>query len=461
MTETFKVNEIKVNSIVLINNNGSLSNDITDLVSEIDIFESVYTNAIVGSIKIIDSNDLIQFFPMIGKEYLSFDFLLPGLDDSMNWALADLQVYKISDRQFLTDKVQTYTLWFTTGEAITNTETRVVKSWKGKTVDVIINDIFRNSLGSSKTLNIPNKPTGYQSYVSPAWYPFKVINYLCENRTIDSHNLADYVFFENITPDAKSTQFNFVALSALTKQNPVATFTYQIANLPDSKGNNYIKPFNIEKIIIENDINTIKLREKGLYNQTVMYYDPLRKRVVTSKLNYRDIYLETSEYKLGKNSPVINEGFTPGLTEFFMVNEFPLKSSSDKGINTIKNVIVDSKPKRNDEEYISENGETEYSTMTEKVFSRRKVLMNEFDMFKVTLHGVSGNYFLYTVGRVVKFDKPHIVNNRDSVAESMGTNEDILLSGNYLITRNRHRITKERGNFQYKNYIEISKNSFI
>lgn len=311
---------------------------------------------------------------------------------------------------------------------------------------------------TDKKLNISTKTLGNQTYIAPAWRPLEVINWLTENRAINKNNLADYMFFESFSSDAKKTEFNFLSLSELTKQSPVAKFTYEPMNISQEKPT--LKLSNVESISIQKDLDSLRLKLKGLYNQTNIYFDPVRKKYVTEKIKYKDIYDKTSEYKFGKISPILDEDFDPGVTSFIMVNEFPISISANKGINNIITKSVEKKPKQMDEEYMRKNGNSENSYMLEKVLKIRAVLMTEFEMFKVNLEGVSGNYLKYGVGKVVEFEKPHIVNNRDVTFESTGTLQDTLLSGNYLITKIRHVIRRTQGNFEYKNYIEISKNSF-
>jgi hypothetical protein len=461
MADSFRLNTIVMNSVWLSNYNSSSEVQIADMVTEINIFESIYSNIIVGNITIVDSNDLIQFFPIIGKESIIIDMVLPGEDANNNWVIENFQIYKISDRKIESDKVQHYTLWFASPEYIVNSKTRVTKSWNNKTIDQIVQDIFDKNLKytNDKKLNIPTKTLGNQTYIAPAWRPLEVINWLCENRTINQNNLADYMFFETFTEDYKDTQYNFVSLSELTKKNPVAKFTYEPMNL--YSGKNKLKLHNVEDISFQRDIDTLRLNLKGLYNQVLIYYDPVRKKTVTEKISYKDIFEKTSDYKFGKLTPILDSDFTPDVTSVLMVNEFPINISSNKGINNIITKSVEKTPKRIDEEYIKKNGSSENSYMVEKIKKIRDVLMAEFEMFKVNLNGVSGNYRIYGVGKVVEFEKPHIVNNRDEVFKETGAINDTLLSGNYLITKLRHRIVRLESKFEYKNYIEISKNSFI
>lgn len=460
-SESFRLNTIHINSVFITNYNGSTSQNLIDMVLELNIFESIYSNIIVGTITLIDSNDLMQFLPIIGKESISIDCILPGEDESNNWIIENFQIYKVSDRKIQSDKVQHYTLWFCSPEFIINSKTRVTKSWNNKTVDQIVKDIFDNNLkyNSDKKLNIPTKTLGNQTYISPAWRPLEVINWLCENRSINNNNLADYMFFESFTSDYKDTQFNFVSISELTQQSPVAKFTYEPMNLVSNIDK--LKLHNVEDISFQKDIDTLRLKLNGLYNQTIIYYDPIRKKTVTEKIKYKDIFEKTSQFKFGNLTPILDEDFTPDVTSVLMVNEFPISVSANKGINDIIIKSVEKSPKRIDEEYIKKNGVSENSYMLEKILKIRNVLMTEFEMFKVNLNGVSGNYKLYGVGKVVEFEKPNIVNNRDKTFQDTGNVNDSLLSGNYLITKIRHKIVRTNSNFEYKNYIEISKNSFI
>ena len=149
MSESFISKTAKVNSITLINHSNK-ELDITNLVIDINIYESIYTNTISGTIDIIDSNQLINFFPIVGEEHVSIDINLPGNDDNENFIFKDFRIYKISDRNIRNDKIESYKLHFISKESLENIQNKLCKAWQGEVTSVMIKDIFK-TLNSSKT----------------------------------------------------------------------------------------------------------------------------------------------------------------------------------------------------------------------------------------------------------------------------------------------------------------------
>ena len=83
---SFISNTLRVNHIILTNFQGQTL-DITNLILGVDIYENIYANALTGTIDVIDSNDLVEFFPIIGEETIHIDIILPGFSDDSNFIL--------------------------------------------------------------------------------------------------------------------------------------------------------------------------------------------------------------------------------------------------------------------------------------------------------------------------------------------------------------------------------------
>ncbi len=66
---------------------------IKNLVQELNIYESIYKNALTGSIVIIDAQNLIAKLEIQGLERISFKLSTPGANNTRDmWMLAKLQV---------------------------------------------------------------------------------------------------------------------------------------------------------------------------------------------------------------------------------------------------------------------------------------------------------------------------------------------------------------------------------
>lgn len=456
---SFIPNTIIVNSIILQSHKKELI-DITDLVAELNIFESIYQNTISGSIEVLDSNDLIQLLPIIGEEQLHLDLVMPG-DDALNGIKLIFSVYRIADRIIRNDKLQSYTLWFTSAETLTNLEQRVSKSWQNVPINKIVSDVMNKYIKTNKSFTNLEPTSGITSYVAPAINPFRVINHLASTRSINKDRLADFVFFENLT--SQGSQFNFASLGRLLQQTPITNITYHPVNLT---GKEKVFPLNVDELEFKKSIDTLESRAAGLYNQSIVFYDHLRKKYVVSKTNHADIFADLKQFHADSDnsSPIYSQNAKNPM-EFFKlvyVDQFPT-SVSDTSISNLYSKISESEAKRNQNSYISSSGDTSElnsSMLRDKVIARRAVLLQEFENNKIYLKNLSGN-LAYTVGKTLYVEFPHISHNRDSVISATGDNENIHISGNYLITKCRHRIIKyNKLNYEYKCHLEISKNSF-
>ena len=61
-----------------------ISADISGIIVEINIFESIFSNALTGSIILTDTNNLTDNMPIIGQEYISMKISTPGLEGQEN-----------------------------------------------------------------------------------------------------------------------------------------------------------------------------------------------------------------------------------------------------------------------------------------------------------------------------------------------------------------------------------------
>ena len=91
--------EVELQKLVLISSSGTAI-DLTELVININIYESVFSHAMSGSILIGDTNNLSVNLPIIGQEYLSLKLNTPTLEDkAIDYSENVFVVYKIKQRE--------------------------------------------------------------------------------------------------------------------------------------------------------------------------------------------------------------------------------------------------------------------------------------------------------------------------------------------------------------------------
>ena len=73
--------EVELQKLVLISSSGTAI-DLTELIITINMYESLFSHAMSGSILIADTNNLSVNLPIIGQEYLSIKLNTPTLENN-------------------------------------------------------------------------------------------------------------------------------------------------------------------------------------------------------------------------------------------------------------------------------------------------------------------------------------------------------------------------------------------
>ena len=106
--------------------NGSL--DIKSLMLEMNVYQSIFSPSLNGSLTIADSANHLQNVPFIGQEELEFKFGIPDLD-LVDFTKHRARVTKISNVVRTEERQQVYTLNFTSKEFVRNLRRKLKKSF--------------------------------------------------------------------------------------------------------------------------------------------------------------------------------------------------------------------------------------------------------------------------------------------------------------------------------------------
>jgi len=196
MSDIKYAGEVELTKLVLISSSG-VAIDLTELVITINMFESVFSHAMSGSILIGDTNNLAVNLPIIGQEYLRIKLNTPSLDDNaIDYSENVFVIYKIKKR--VSDgQMQVLELQFTSPEMLKSNRTRISKSYTN-TVDNIAEDILTNEryLDTKKDLFI--EPTsGIRRMVVPNLHPYDILRILATESISKENGSPHYLFYEN------------------------------------------------------------------------------------------------------------------------------------------------------------------------------------------------------------------------------------------------------------------------
>ena len=133
--------------------------DIKNMVDELNIYESIYKNALTGSVVMTDAQNLISKLQIQGMERLSFKIATPGVTRSRDAVDATektghpFHIYKITNRVQTAPGTLRYVLHFGSREFMRNIRTKVSQAYDGR-LDRAVYAMFldENYLDSKKTL---------------------------------------------------------------------------------------------------------------------------------------------------------------------------------------------------------------------------------------------------------------------------------------------------------------------
>jgi len=172
--------------------NGSL--DIKGLMLELNVYESIYTPNLSGSLTIADSANHLQNVPFIGQEELEFKFGVPD-NDLIDFTRHRARVTKISNVVRTEERQQVYTLNFTTKEFVRNLRHKVAKSYKGNALQ-IIHEVLKDTIGTDKSLRLEDTKQRLQ-LLGNNMDPFSFCSMVAKRSSSRDFNTDGMLFYES------------------------------------------------------------------------------------------------------------------------------------------------------------------------------------------------------------------------------------------------------------------------
>jgi len=156
--------------------------DIKGITLTLSITEDIFSNNIMGSIIVYDTQDIRTLLPITGLERLSFKFNTPGLPgyDMSEKTGVPFQIYKVDSvrKDEQNDVGQFYKIYFCSPEMYYNQMATVSRAYSGPIENAVV-DIVRQKkyLNSKKPLFVESSATNAK-YVIPSLKPYSTINFL-------------------------------------------------------------------------------------------------------------------------------------------------------------------------------------------------------------------------------------------------------------------------------------------
>ena len=465
----YKDNDIKgpgdyrISEVILYSYAG-LPIDISDTIVSMDIYESIYSNCITGSITFADTQGLTERTPIIGKEYLEFKFRTPieykGDGGEYSAMSGDrFAVFNLSAKQISGGQSQIITLEFTSLENLRSARLRVSKAFTGS-YDKAINEIYERSWGLNSQKKLYLEPCSRsQKYVVPNLHPLDAINDICSRALSKKTSSPGFFFYET------SQGFHFRSLDSMLRQysNEFALspqWEYDVSSAykpaPQRIG---VDPIALMQRVysfgFDSQYNQLNNAKKGSYSSRLLAHDSYNKTITDKEFNYQKakdyLSLPHMHSKLVGAMEMANQmaitpaapadlkddGLTGGLVGGRTSEEY-----------TDGHIMVQSSTTN----VHNDNDGTNYHV--EEYLQKRVHLLSLLDAIKITLQ-VPGNTHL-NAGNIVKVKIPAYTTE---LHEKGGSKRyDRFLSGNYLIVQLRHTIDARK--HQHRTIMTLSKETY-
>ena len=443
--------------------------NISDMVVELNIYESLYNHAITGSLVIADTRNLIGNLPIQGTERLSFR-LATKLDsysheDSIDFTEATgnpMHVYKLTNKEQPNDTTQTYTLHFCSREFLRNMRTKVSKSYTGR-MDEAVNSIFKDSeyLDSKKKLFF-QKTRNQDKVVIPNMTPIDAIKMLGKRSlpsNLNDSGGAGYLFYET----TKGFHFRSFESLCVTKNGeqvkakqkfryiyvPVDRFGHEVLDDKGKKLDRIMEGFqSVEDYKFLNNFHDVAVNTMlGTYGHTVITHNLYNKSYKKDKYHYHNSYNTTAHTDTDpdakyKGGPAITD--SPVDYDQVEGNAYKQKGVSDFAESRISLQATS--------QYIHNEETGNYGVdviQDGKIEGERIALANSVRAGTRLQMTVKGQSWLQS-GDVIEFDVQSVENR-----EISGGRPDPRYSGRYIITDIRHQVSND----EYIQILECIKDS--
>jgi len=397
--------------------------DIRDQVLSIEVYEDIFSPFITMAITLRESLDFINALPIRGEEIITIELATPTFDKPNTVITGKFYVYKLADRELITDRNSVYTLYCVSYEALTDLNVKLSKAYKGNIAEIAASFLFNDGLNTEKNVNI--EPTQNTTmYISNFWSPIKNLNYAAA-AAVNKNDNPTYLFFEN------REGFNFVSLDLLYDLPVYQKFidnNYVRDTLPDGTSiRNIEKEYQqIIEIKVRSNFDILKNINAGTYASRIYSYDLLRKKYYVKDYVAYDQFSKINHL----NDFSINSDWLPVKPVNFIYNDVR-HFSVFNGFNDVSN--------------------------TEIMQTRASAIqLLKSNMIEIKVNGRTD----YTIGQkvYVELTKPAPVNENDSATmDNVTGTVDTSLSGNYLITAINNIINREN----HTAILELCKDSSV
>lgn len=452
--------DYNLNGVILQNHAGSGGKfgeggvNIQSIVQELNIYEGINQSAVFGTMVVVDSTNIIGNLPIQGTERLMFKLSTPGASKTEHIIDASEQtghpfyVYKISNKKQPSQGTLVYTIHFASREFLRNLRVKVSQAYEGKLSDMVSQIIGdKEGLDSRKKLYY-EETANSDKIVIPNLSPFNAIS-LIKKRAIPGYTKGVGYYFYETTKGFYFQSWENMCASYGSREKPIIQqFFYKPQNITDDKIEDKTLDdlSSVESYKFLNTSHDVAAAQAlGTYGHKVISYNLYDKSFNTSEYHYHDQFNET-----------IHTDFTneEGSVNKHAVRENPVdydnRSLSDYADSMVSLIpttqFLHSADGTDDSGSFGTNVSDD--ARLEGIRNGMAMQIQAGTVLQLTIKGQS----YIQPGHMIDF------NLRPVEEEGMTSDKktyDPQYSGRYVITKIRHRVTKQ----DYKMILECRKDS--
>jgi hypothetical protein len=415
--------QFKIKELTLVTKVGGI--DISGIYEEINIYDSLLMPVMSGKILVKDSIGLSGKLIFDGSESILIEIVKDENSDIANFKKA-FRIYKQSDRTNDGLNAEIYILHFVSDELMYSDQQRINQSYENSYSEIskkILLDYLKvpvNQLGGSY-----DNTTGIRKVVIPNLRPLEAIEW-CTKRSTDLNGSPNFMFFQNLTG------YNFASLTNLLTKPEILDVKFEPKNMDDKGSISEMSSARSMEVISQTD--NIEKTRAGINAGQFIGFDPVTRNITVKNISYADHY---NKMKHGNENP--NVTIIPNRDGIKNIETYSAKKT-----------VASFSASRQYSNYIKKYDPTSISkseNIEEWNFQRKAIIKNLMNRrIKFTMPG----NFQLTSGFNVNCVIPNIAKK-----EKGSNNEDLSISGKYLIVGTRHIIGYEK----HETIIEVATSS--
>jgi hypothetical protein len=432
--------QVEIKNIILVSIPKGTYVNLLDYLVEINIYESLFSGSVSGTITLADSTNLISMMPLLGDEFLFMNIKTPGFSDELS-IYKTFRVYAISDKIYGDDAGKLlYHLNFTTTETFNDLNNPIYRAFEG-TPSEIISTIYSEYLQADRNISIDSKnldntknpltildsPTNKIKFVSPGWTPVQCINWIASKSVPQNKTAANFLFWETTKGfyfGSTNTLFNNL------ENVSIGEYVYSESYINTlSTDERPLAMFAIKSMIIEKSFDQLDNTMTGYLANRLLDIDLYNKQYNEKDYDHIDTFSDYPHLNDETSIPLAYKNITRNPKSHIRVNY--------------------SIPK------LHSKIENNFDEVTKYIFGNRRANLIELGNFKMQIV-IPGRTDI-EAGTVIRIKipkkKPGPLGNEDVKGDFQ---VDPLYSGYYLITDVAHKINP-RSHFTT---LTITKDSF-